>query len=211
MTEKETNDGSRPSDINGNPGRPTGQDGVRMLERMNRSHAPIRAFGFSHLTWEPGLRILDVGCGGGQTIAEMLELAPESKITGVDYSEVSVRSTLEHNSRALGKRLDVVRGDVQDLPFEGDQFDLVTGVETVYFWPDVRKGVREILRVLKPGGRIALMNETDDPDPEGWPDFPGFFRIYTAGELRQILSEEGFREVETFQSGEGFLFATGIK
>ena len=142
-----------------NPARPEGIAGERMLDRMNASHEPIRAFAFPLLSWRENMRILDVGCGGGAAIAEMLKLSPGSIIDGIDYSEVSVQKSSLLNRDYLGRRCFVQQADVSALPFETDTFDLTTAVETVYFWPDIRAGLREIFRVLKPSGTFAILNE----------------------------------------------------
>ena len=199
------------ADIRENPGRPEGKIGEQMLERMNRSHAPLRAFGLPLLPWRPAMRILDVGCGGGATIAEMLKLSPESRIDGIDYSEVSVRQSREMNREYLGTRCEIRQADVAKLPFEGDTFDLVTAMETVYFWPDAEGAFREILRVLKPSGLFAVINEGSDPDNCDWPPIDGFMRIYRPRELTGLLEKAGFREI-TVHSGEGQLICvTGMK
>jgi hypothetical protein len=59
-----------------------------------------------------------------------------------------------------GGRVQILQGSVATLPFPDCTFDLVTAVETPYYWPDLPANVREILRVLKPGGTFALIAET---------------------------------------------------
>ena len=84
-----------------NPGRPEGPDGVKTLERMNSEHAPLREFGFSNIEFKPGMRILDVGCGGGMTIAEMLKLSQGSIIDGIDYSPTSVERSKDWGTHEM--------------------------------------------------------------------------------------------------------------
>src|SRR5699024_11001640 len=119
-----------------NPARPEGEIGEKMLKRMNKSHGPLRDFGLSQISWRPHMRILDVGCGGGATIREMLELSKDSVIDGVDYSEVSVAQSRELNRDYLENRCHICQGDAAELPFMENTYDLVTAVETIYFWPD---------------------------------------------------------------------------
>lgn len=60
----------------------------------------------------------------------------------------------------------MVQGNVAELPFEDDTFDVVSAFETVYFWPGLERCFAEVLRVLKPGGLFFLCNETDGNNPE---------------------------------------------
>ena len=61
------------SEIKENPARPEGEGGEKMLKRMNKSHEPLRNFGFSKLPWRPDMRILDVGCGEGYYTASIFQ------------------------------------------------------------------------------------------------------------------------------------------
>ena len=194
-----------------NPARPEGKTGEKMLERMNRSHGPLRAFGLPLLSWRPGMRILDVGCGGGAAIAEMLNLSSDSVIDGIDYSEVSVRQSEELNKKELGRRCNITQADVAKLPFPGDTYDLVTAVETVYFWPDIRSAFQEIFRVLKPQGVFAILNEGSDPEQCNWPSVDGFMRIYRPEELTELLKKAGFQEIKADHGPGQRICVTGRK
>ena len=194
-----------------NPARPQGAVGEHMLDRMNVSHEPLRSFAFPLLPWRSGMRILDVGCGGGAAIAEMLKLSPGSIIDGIDYSEVSVRKSSLLNQAFLGTRCFIRQADVTALPFDDNTFDLVTAVETVYFWPDIRAGFREILRVLKPSGTFAILNEGCDPDHNDWPTIDGFMKIYRPEELEALLSACGFEHAETARGDRQNICVTGRK
>jgi ubiquinone/menaquinone biosynthesis C-methylase UbiE len=107
----------------------------------------------------PGERVLDVACGSGNTaIAAARRFA---KVTGLDY----VPALLDHGrERALAELVDVdfVEGDAQELPFEDASFDLVTSTFGVMFAPDQERAAGELLRVCRPGGRIALANWVPD-------------------------------------------------
>ena len=199
------------SERKGNPGRPEGADGREMLARMNRSHAPLRKFGFEGIEWRPRMRILDVGCGGGAAIAEMLLLSDGSFADGIDYAPESVESSKRTNAHDLGTRCMIRQGDVSALPYEADTFDLVTAVETVYFWPDLLQGFSEILRVLKPGGSLAVFCETEDVTID-WPPITGVpFTVYTSAQLAACMREAGFTDVQKRHSPQGYIAVYGRK
>ncbi|MGI6011846.1 MAG: class I SAM-dependent methyltransferase [Ruminococcus sp.] len=194
-----------------NPARPAGKSGEKMLERMNKSHGPLRDFALPLLPWRPSMRILDVGCGGGAAIAEMMKMSPDSIIDGVDYSEVSVRQSEELNREYLGKRCSIRQADVVGLPFPDKTYDLVTAVETVYFWPDVASAFEEIRRVLKPSGIFAVINEGSDPEKCHWPPVDGFMRIYRPEELEMLMRKAGFRETKVVHGEGQSICVTGVK
>jgi len=198
-------------EIRENPARPEGAAGAQMLDRMNQSHAPLRRWGLPHIEWTPGMRILDAGCGGGATIAEMFAYAKDAMIDGVDYSDVSVEASRKLNKERLGHRCEIKKADVTHLPYVDDTFDLVTAVETVYFWPDIAAALREIRRVLKPYGVIAILNEGSDPDTLDWPEIDGFMKIYRPEELTALLREAGFNAIRFYRGAGQEIFVTARK
>lgn len=195
-----------------NPGRPEGSEGIAMLHRMNREHAVLRAFGLPLIDWKPGMRILDVGCGGGMTIAEMLRLSENSRVDGIDYAKTSVEQAKLLNADSIGTRVCIRYGDVASMPYADETFDLVTAVETVYFWPDPDRALQEIRRVLKPDGILQIMNEGCDPSIlEEWPKIDGFMKVYTPAELRKLLADNGFEDIHVVRGEEQLVAANGRK
>src|SRR5438477_5843418 len=131
--------------------KPSDRAGRAVLQRMNVSHAELTAWGLSHVAMRDDFTILDVGCGGGRTIDRLASIATKGKVFGVDYSEESVATARETNARWIEQgRVDIQLGTVSRLPFTDGTFDLVTAVETHYYWPDLPRDVREVFRVLKP-------------------------------------------------------------
>ncbi len=186
-----------------NPGRPEGEEGLKMIQRMNESHSPLRDFGFQYITWHSGMKILDLGCGGGATISEMLTLSKDGIVYGLDYMPTCVEQSKRMNQEFLGSRCEIFQGDVARLPFEKESFDLVTAVETVYFWPDIEKAFAQAYDVTKKDGTFAIFCEANDPDHYDWPKPQGIhFRVYRPEELKDYLLKAGFKEV-TYHNGPG--------
>ena len=185
-----------------NPARPEGKGGEQMLERMNRSHKPLRDWGLAHIEWRPSMRILDIGCGGGATIADMLELSDNSFIDGIDYAEKSVEMSLEMNKAYIGERCAIQQGDVQALPYEDNKYDLVTAVETVYFWPDIKGAFAQISRILKRKGELLILCEASEPDNFNSDGAPDGMVVYTPEQLSEMLLDSGFCSVR-YDRGEG--------
>jgi len=143
--------------------RPSGPVGRLVAGTMNRSHGGLTRWALGNLTIAPDATILDVGCGGGETIRTLASLAPRGRIFGVDYGSASVATARAVNAGLIANgRVDVRQASVSALPFEDAAFDLVTAIETHYYWPDLVSDLREIHRVLRPGGRLELVAEAYD-------------------------------------------------
>src|SRR5262249_25639115 len=111
--------------------KPTGFLGRRLARAMNVSHARVTAWGLRHVSRVPHLRILDVGCGGGQTMRTLASMASKGHVDGVDYSTASVATARDINKDLIQSgRADVQQASVSRLPFADGSFDLVTAAET---------------------------------------------------------------------------------
>lgn len=125
---------------------------------MNDSHAPLTDWAFTHLEIPEGATAMDVGCGGGRTINKLAAKAPQ--VYGIDYTAGSVAASRAHNKRLIAEgRVHVEQASVSRLPFADDNFDLVTAIETQYYWPNLQDAMKEIFRVLKPGGQLMVVAE----------------------------------------------------
>jgi ubiquinone/menaquinone biosynthesis C-methylase UbiE len=104
---------------------------------MNSSHSKLTDWGLRQISIANHHTILDVGCGGGRTVGKLAALATQGKVYGIDYSDKSVAATKRTNARsiALG-RVEILHGSVSQLPFSDSMFDLVTAVETHFWWPN---------------------------------------------------------------------------
>lgn len=127
---------------------------------MNSRHSKVTDWGLAHVSIEKHYTILDVGCGGGKTLGKLAGTATEGKVYGVDYSEESVAASKRTNRRWIAlERVEVRHGSVSQLPFQDAMFDLVTAVETHFWWSNLPSDFREIYRVLKPGGKLVVIAE----------------------------------------------------
>lgn len=195
--------------------KPSGWLGRRIVRMMNLSHRPMTDWGLQQVTVPTNALILDVGCGGGRTVQKLLTLAPEGSVVGLDYSPASVAVSREINTAAIeAGRAQIEEGSVAALPFPDRSFDIVTAVETHYYWPDLPANVREVLRVLKPGGRFVLIAETFRGGPFGL--FYGTVMpllraaFLSDAEHRDLLTGAGFTEVETkHRPGKSWILAVG--
>lgn len=140
--------------------RPMGWGGWLLAWGMNVGHASLTTWGLKHILVDKDAVILDVGCGGGRTVKRLARMACEGKVYGIDFSEQCVAVAKRTNRELIrDKRVEIHQASVSNLPFPAATFDLVTAVETHYFWPDLRSDLQEIRRVLKSGGQLLLLAE----------------------------------------------------
>jgi len=139
---------------------PTGWLGRLVLRNMNSRHSKVTDWGLSHISIGERDIVLDIGCGGGRTVDKLALMATHGKIYGIDHSKESVAVARRTNKRWIDVgRVDLRQASVSQLPFSGDMFDVVTAVETHFWWPALPADMREVLRVLKPGGTLILIAE----------------------------------------------------
>ncbi|KAB2864795.1 MAG: class I SAM-dependent methyltransferase [Exiguobacterium chiriqhucha] len=136
---------------------PRGIVGTYIGEKMVRQHRVEVDWTIEQLHIQPDHRILDLGCGAGDALAQMLRGFEHVHVTGLDRSPTIIRSALRRNRTDVqGGRADVVEGDLGTLPFPDAQFDRVFSIHTLYFWEDVPAVLAEIDRVLVPGGSFVI-------------------------------------------------------
>jgi len=195
--------------------KPTWLPGRLFLRSMNLSHGSLTRWGLTQASIQPTDTILDVGCGGGRTIDTMARLASHGRVFGVDYSATSVDVARRANAEAIDAgRVGVQQASVSALPFYAAMFDLVTAVETHYYWPDLLSDLREIRRVLKPGGRVVLIAEAYRGRQADWLYRPAMRLLraeyLTVDQHRAALEGAGYVNVEVHtEPSKGWLCAVG--
>ena len=184
-----------------NARKPVGELGDKLLDRMNESHESLAQWGVSHLDISKDDVILDIGCGGGVNVERFLSMT-ENKVYGLDYSEIAVEKSTKLNQDAIDEgRCEVIQGSVSELPFEDKTFDIVTGFETVYFWPDFVNDCKEVRRVLKDDGIMFICNEAiPDEEDERQKELIDLLdmKIFSEDEFDEYLREAGFSDIICF-------------
>ncbi len=191
--------------------------GRPFLWMMNKRHSALTDWGLQHVPVGKDSTILDIGCGGGRTIQKLALLAEFGKVWGIDYAKGSVAESRARNAELIhAGRIAVIRATVSNLPFAEDTFDLVTAVETQYFWPDLLHDMKEIRRVLKPGGRLIVIAEAYKSE-EGSAAQRSMMRLLGAGclsvaEHRELFSTSGYSNVQVYEEkNKGWICVVGMK
>jgi ubiquinone/menaquinone biosynthesis C-methylase UbiE len=178
---------------------PKGQLGRLVAKRMNLHHKKLTLWGLTKVTLGSDYVILDVGCGGGKTISRLAQMAPRGKIFGIDYSTDMVEFSKEINKTLITQnQVEIIEESVEKMSFKDNFFDLVTAFETYYFWTNFPVALREIKRVLKPGGKLLLVNELLHGVTQAKIIEETHVRLLPLEEIQNFLRSIGFMDVQTF-------------
>ena len=161
------------------------------------------------------LRVLDVGCGTGYTTAGILRL-DSIEVVGVDQNHKQLQKATRNLSNEKTS-LSLYRGDVENLPFIDDSFDVVVSVGAVEYFPDPERALKEMTRVVKHGSRVVV----------GGPEYTWFKKVLlhkifyapAPSEIKDLFYRAGLAEVSLmligvpkfFSTDKYVLIATGTK
>ena len=197
--------------------KPHGWLGQLMGPLMNWRHQPLSRWTIEMLDIQPDSSILDIGCGGGMTIKEMAKIATGGFVAGVDYSEAMVQQSLKRNAAAVSARKVVIKkGDIASLPFEDASFDRACTVESFNYWLEPVAALKEVHRVLKDRGRVAITTawskEMDNQAKYAVMAEKMRFPLYSGAEMVAMLTAAGFSEANfRLKDGRGWLCTVGVK
>lgn len=171
----------------GQSGRPSGLVGRILGSLMRWLNRRENEWTVSLLDIQPADHLLEVGFGPGQAIQLASRIATHGFVAGIDHSETMVAEAGKRNANAIAAgRVELGQGDVGSLPFADDSFDKAWSIHSIYFWPKPLDGLRELRRVLKPGGLVAITVRKRSRDA---------YKPFTKEKLTALLGEAGFRQV----------------
>lgn len=96
---------------------------------------------------------LDIGFGNGHVLKQLHSLNPTTQFWGIELSQDMVSyTTKKFTHQSLGDRIQLKQGNINDLPYDNNYFDLIYSINTLYFWDDLEHSYQEVNRVLKSNG-----------------------------------------------------------
>jgi SAM-dependent methyltransferase len=178
---------------------PTGFLGRLVGNAMARNNEPAVNWTVSLLDIQPEDRVLEIGFGPGVGIEYAARKAAHGFVSGVDASETMVKVARKRNAAAIANgTVNLQQGEVSSLPYEDESFNKVMTIHCIYFWTDLITCLKEIRRVMKPDGILAItilpkdtwLKQQQPPVPP-----PDLFTLYNSGDIVQLVSDAGFRQV----------------
>ena len=187
---------------------PSGVLGWIIGKIMAQETAALNVAVLDALDLQPTDHVLEVGFGHGRTIERAARVVTRGLVAGVDISETMTRMASRRCRPLIEQgRVQLEVGDSSRLPFPDQHFDKAYSVHTIYFWADPMTHLREIRRVLKFGGRLAIGLRPKGAN-SGAADFPdSVYTFYKTNAVRDLLIESGFElrsVVEGHAGVEGF-------
>jgi len=179
---------------------PTGLLGHLIARVMAKETAEANSHLLSLLELRPTDHVLEIGFGHGRTLERAAIAVPQGFVAGVDLSEDMVRMAAKRlRSIVDARRAELRHGDSARLPYEAERFDKVYSLHTLYFWSNPVQHIREVHRVLKPGGRFVL-GFTSGEDAQARANFPSsVYHFYGTDEARALIEEAGFGDIRMVQ------------
>jgi ubiquinone/menaquinone biosynthesis C-methylase UbiE len=154
----------------------------------------------SLLDLQPESRVLEIGFGPGVAVQYASEKASQGFVAGIDHSEIMVQAARKRNAAAIkAGRVDLKQGNVSALPYPDQSFDKDWAIHSIMFWPKPVDCLKELWRVLRPGGLLAITIVPKGRRPDLPPDMG---TVYASNEIAGMLSDVGFRNVRVETSPE---------
>lgn len=191
--------------------KPTGEAGLITADRMNQSNADMIRRAIELLGCQPGDQVLEIGPGNGKYAGLVLQQAPKIHYRGTDISQTMIEQGLRinHNEVQTGQ----IGFDLTDgltLPYPTGSFDRLFSVNTVYFWQDPDGMIREIHRVLKPGG-VCCLAFGSKSFMQKMPFVDARFALYSKEEMESLLETNKMTSIKTESRHHKTTSAAGIE
>jgi arsenite methyltransferase len=167
-------------------------------EQMERLHRSLALEAIARLDLQPGERVLDLGCGTGWATRLMADVvaSEQGSASGLDLSQEMIA-----RARAASREVENVLfalGTADEIPWRDEYFHKVLCLENFYFFPDPVSVLRELHRVLLPGGRLAIVvsvYKENAPACEWAAGLKIPVQAHSVADYRQMLEAEGFVDV----------------
>ncbi len=195
---------------------PRGLAGRITLWFMQKEHKSVYKNMIKGLDLQPEDDLLEVACGSGHFLKKYASHA--HSIAGLELSEVAVKvATKKNKERIVAGTAEIVQGEASQLPWEDNRFSVAIAMGSFSIFPKPLESLKEMYRVLRPGGRAVIGLEHNAEDGLDHTRYAEKYamRVYTENEVRAMMKEAGFSGISiTYEKGPGMpkmMFARSIK
>jgi ubiquinone/menaquinone biosynthesis C-methylase UbiE len=172
---------------------PRGFYGRRLGRMMTELNSEANDWTLSLLDIQTSDSILEVGFGPGQTLYDAASKASQGHVVGVEISRTMISEARRLNAAAIAEgRVELKHGDIASQQFRDNMFDKVYAINVLYFLSDVDSTLKEILRVTRPCGRVAIVVGDKQEMTIARFTQTGIFTLYSGEEIVELLHRAGF-------------------
>lgn len=169
----------------------------KVAQRMNKSNRVLYDGAWKALDLRDGMHVLEIGFGNGLFFPELTRQAKGLKLHGLDFSKDMVAQATANNRALIASgTLTLTHGASDRMPFADASFDRIFCINVVYFWDDPAAHLREVRRVLKPGGTFTAVLRRKS-SMEKLPFAPYGFTMYEQADWEGVLQRNGFTPLRT--------------
>lgn len=162
----------------------------------NRRNEALNETVLGLLDLQPDDRVLDIGFGGGYLLGRMTGAVSDGMLAGVDVSPAIVAYAKKRYRQVMQSgSLDLRCAAAEDLPYPPEYFSKACSVNSIFYWQNIEKGLAEMWRVLRPGGKAVICFTCRGSLEKK--SFAKHIRLYEPEEVAQMLAACGFSRVET--------------
>ena len=175
-------------------GNPSGLFGKFIGNGMAKRNVYDAQWTVSLLDIQPQQRVLEIGFGPGVSTQIVAEKASQGFVAGVDHSQTMVQAASQRNTQVIQSgRMELKQGDVASLTYPDESFDIVLSLHSIYFWRNPLDCLKEIRRVLKPNGTVAITILPKDKWVQNLDT--SAMTLYFGKDIAAMFSEAGYRNV----------------
>jgi ubiquinone/menaquinone biosynthesis C-methylase UbiE len=163
---------------------------------MEKGHRPVGEQAIQLMEIPTNGRVLDVGCGNGWATRLIAQQASHGRVVGIDISDEMVE--LARESSAEFPNVEFREASAEKLPFAEAEFTHAFSMESLYYYADVLRALKEIRRVLKSGGKFACvvdLYEENGPSHQWIPDLKIPVHLLSIAGYRSLFEKAGFVNV----------------
>lgn len=182
--------------------KPEGDWGIEIGKKMNTGNKFINLHTINALDPKANDAILEIGMGNGFFVKDIFTLEDTIRYKGCDYSKEMVSKATALNEKLIQEgKADFFLANANTLPFEDDEFNTVFTINTIYFWDDPKRVLKEIRRVLKSKGKL-IISLRPKSSMATYPFVKYGFDMFNTSEITQLLQDNNFLITEYIEKEE---------
>ena len=190
--------------------KPAGEMGLMIANRMNEGNKPMNLHTLVVVDPQPGDKILEIGMGKGLFVKNILKADESITYCGCDYSDLMVKESIDINQKYINDgRAQFIHSGAEELPFDDNSFNKIFTINTLYFWDNHIKVLKELNRVLTSDGSL-IISVRPKHNMQNYPVTKFDFTLFSKEDIVEFLTSNNFQVLEITEIKEPPQMAYGM-